>query len=160
MRQLVHLSGLLFILLAQFMNKAASGLLFILIALFFLAYSEHVSRFRKNHGITFLSKIDSKIRGLAFWLERKETKKPFTGAFWFYMGIGLAFLLFPIKAASVAGAILAVSDSLSTLIGIRFGKHRLIGKKTYEGTSAFFISALLVCLVFFNPAIKLFRRSF
>ena len=154
MRQLVHMSGLLFILLAQFMDKAMAGLLFTLIALFFLVYSEHVSRCEKNHR-TLLSKIECRIRDMAFWLERKDSRKPFTGAFWFYMGIGLAFLLFPLKAASAAGAMLAVSDSLSTIIGVRFGRHNLIGKKTYEGTGAFFISAILVCLLFFSPAISL-----
>jgi dolichol kinase len=158
MRQLVHMSGLLFILLAQFMDKAMAGLLFLLIALFFLAYSEHVSRCEKNRK-SLLSKIECRIRGMAFWLERKDSRKPFTGAFWFYTGIGLAFLIFPLRAASAAGVVLAVSDSLSTVIGVRFGRHRLAGKKTYEGTGAFFVSALLVCLIFFSPVISLLAAT-
>ena len=154
MRQLVHMSGLLFVLLAQFMDKSAAGLIFILIAVFFLAYSEHVSRCEKNHR-TILSRIECRIRDMAFWLERKDSRKPFAGAFWFYMGIGLSFLLFPLKAASAAGLVLAVSDSLSTIIGVRFGSHKLLGKKSWEGTGAFLISSFLLCLLFFPPVLSL-----
>jgi dolichol kinase len=150
-RQLVHMSGLLFIALAQLMDKMAVGALFMVAAFFFLLYSEYVSRCGKNHG-TLLSRIECRLRDFAFMLERKETKRPFAGAFWFYFGAGVAFLLFPLNAASAAGAVLAVSDSLSTIIGKRLGRHRILGKKTLEGTAAFFASALVVCLLFFNPA--------
>jgi dolichol kinase len=149
-RQLVHLSGLLFIALAQFIDKTTVGILFMLAALFFLLYSEYVRKCGKNHS-TLLSRIECKLRDFALMLERKETRRPFSGAFWFYFGAGLAFLIFPLYAASAAGAVLAVSDSLSTMIGKRLGRHSILGKKTLEGTVAFFVSALLVCLLFFNP---------
>lgn len=151
LRQLVHLSGLVFISLAWFMDKVLVGILFMLAALFFLLYSEYVSKCGKDHK-TMLSRIECKMRDFAFMLERKEARRPFAGAFWFYFGAGLAFLIFPLNTASAAGATLAVSDSLSTIIGRKFGRHRVLGKKTLEGTAAFFLSALFVCLLFFNPA--------
>jgi len=151
LRQLVHMSGLFFIALALFIDKILVGVLFMLTALMFLLYSEYVSRCEKDHS-TLLSKIECRMRDFAFMLERAEAKRPFAGAFWFYFGAGLAFLVFPLNAASAAGATLAISDSLSTIIGKRFGKRRIIGKKTLEGTMAFFVSAFFVCLLFFNPA--------
>lgn len=151
LRQLVHMSGLFFIALAQFIDKILVGVLFMLAALFFFLYSEYVSKCEKNHS-TMLSKIECKLRDFAFMLERKDSKRMFAGAFWFYFGAGLAFLLFPLNAASAAGAVLAISDSLSTITGKRFGRHSILGKKTLEGTTAFFVSAFLVCLLFFNPA--------
>jgi dolichol kinase len=150
LRQLVHMSGLLFIALAQFIGKILVGVLFMLTALFFLLYSEHVRKCVKDHS-TLFSRIECKMRDFALFFERKGAPRPFAGAFWFYFGAGLAFLLFPLGPASAAGAVLAVSDSLSTIIGKGFGRHALIGKKTWEGTGAFLISAFLVCLLFFSP---------
>ena len=154
LRQLVHLSGLFFIALAQLIDKMLGGILFMLAAFFFFVYSEYVSRCEKNHK-TLLSRIECKLRDFAFMFERKEAKRPFAGAFWFYFGAGLAFLLFPLNAASAAGGVLAISDSLSTIIGKKLGRKRIIGKKTLEGTAAFFVSAFFVCLLFFNPAIAI-----
>jgi dolichol kinase len=149
-RQLVHMSGLAFIALAFFIDKMSVGILFMLAALFFLLYSEYVNTCGKNHR-TLLSRLECRLREFALMLERKDVKRPFAGAFWFYFGAGLAFLLFPLNAASAAAATLAVSDSLSTIIGKRFGRHPVLGKKTLEGTAAFFTSAFLVCALFLNP---------
>jgi dolichol kinase len=154
LRQLVHLSGLVFISFAWFMDRLYVGVLFMLAALFFFLYSEYVSKCG-NDQKTMLSRIECRLRNFAFMLERKEARRPFAGAFWFYFGAGLAFLIFPLNTASAAGATLAVSDSLSTIIGRRFGRHGVLGRKTAEGTAAFFLSALLVCLLFFSPAIAM-----
>jgi dolichol kinase len=61
LRQLVHLSGLVFISLAWFMDKVLVGILFMLAALFFLLYSEYVSKCGKDHK-TMLSRIECKLR--------------------------------------------------------------------------------------------------
>jgi dolichol kinase len=150
LRQLVHMSGLLFIALAQFTDKMLVGILFMLAAFPFLLYSEYVRKCGKDRS-TLLSRMECRLRDFALFFERKGASRPFAGAFWFYFGAGLAFLLFPLGPASAAGAVLAVSDSLSTIIGKGLGRHRILGAKTLEGTSAFFLSALLVCLLFFSP---------
>lgn len=144
------MSGLVFISLAFFIDRISVGILFMLAALFFLLYSEYVSRCGKNRR-TLLSRIECRLRDFAFMFERRDANRPFAGAFWFYFGAGLAFLLFPLSAASAAAATLAVSDSLSTIIGKKFGRHTILGKKTFEGTAAFFASAFLVCTLFLNP---------
>ena len=154
LRQLVHLSGLAFIPIAWAAGQIAASAIFLLIALWFLIYSEHVlsrERSSKNH----ITKLESRLRDFALVFERKETKRPFAGAFFLYLGLGLAFLIFPLNIAIAAGAVLAISDSLSTIIGMRLGRHKLLGKKTWEGSYAFFISAFLVCLLFFSPAAAL-----
>jgi dolichol kinase len=145
LRQLVHLSGLVFIALAWFIEKSLVGILFIF-------YSEYVCR-RDRGQKTMLSRIECRLRDFAFIFERKDARRPFAGAFWFYFGAGLAFLVFPLNAASAAGATLAVSDSLSTIIGKKLGRHAILGRKTVEGTAAFFLSSLFICLLFFSPAI-------
>jgi len=150
MRQLVHMSGLAFIALAFLVDKMSAGIMFMLAALFFLLYSEYVTKCGKSHR-TLLSRLECRLREFALMFERRDVKRPFTGAFWFYFGAGLAFLLFPLMPAAAAAATLAVSDSLSTIIGKRFGKHAILGKKTLEGTAAFFASAFLMCTLFLGP---------
>ena len=43
----------------------------------------------------------------------------------------------------------ALSDSFSALIGFYAGRHKIIGNKTIEGTTAFFVSAV-ICLMLLN----------
>ncbi len=149
-RQLVHLSGLAFIAFAQLVDKATASIIFFLVAFFFFLYGEHVLICEK-HERNLLARLECRLRAFALSLERSESRRPFAGAFWFYIGLGLAFLLFPLPAATAAGATLAVSDSLSTAVGSRLGRHSLLGKKTLEGTAAFLISAFFVCLIFVGP---------
>ncbi len=146
LRQFVHLSGLLFVGLAHFLDSMQSAVLFLVIGLFFFLYWEYI-------------KIKKKplmgLRNLAFFFERKDVR-PFTGAVWFYIGGFLAFVLFPHNIASASVSILAVGDSLSTVFGVKFGRHKLIGKKSLEGSLAFFASSFLVSLIFVNPLVGFF----
>jgi dolichol kinase len=63
------------------------------------------------------------------------------------VGLGIASYFFPLRAA-LAGALLAcLCDAFAALIGMKFGKTRILFlKKTYLGTLAFFLSALLVLI--------------
>src|SRR5262249_34622813 len=60
------------------------------------------------------------------------------------VGLSIASHFLPLDAA-LAGALLAcLCDAFAALIGMKFGKHKIIGlKKTYLGTLAFFISGIL-----------------
>lgn len=146
-RQLVHLSGVLFVVLGQFLPGRATAAVFFLIALTFLLYSIYIRR-EANRFQRYLHLLDKKVRPTLLKFERQGV--PFQGAFWFYVGCGLAFLLFPLGVATVACLILAISDSLSTLLGHHLGKRRWRGK-SIVGTGAFFISAWAIAW-FFLPS--------
>jgi dolichol kinase len=154
LRQIVHLSGLASVAIAQLSGRMAAASLFFLVALFFLAYTEYIARLKKAPS-GLLHRMESRFRGFALLFERKGNKKPFLGPFWFYIGLGLSFLIFPLKAATAAGAVLSVSDALSTIVGVRFGRRSITGSKTLEGTAAFFVSSLLICLLWFSPWVSL-----
>jgi len=98
-RQIIHLSGLLFVLLAQFTGRLPAASLFLIIAAAFLAYSEYVRR--ENSG-GLLDKLEGRIRGLAMRFERPDVSRSFIGAFWFYFGCSSAFFLFPLPVASAS----------------------------------------------------------
>lgn len=141
-RQLIHLSGALFVLLlAQVTGREVASLAFFSVALTFLLYSLYILR-EENRFKKLLDSLDKKIRGRVLQFERPGV--PLQGAFWFYAGCGLAFLFFPLPVATAACLILAVSDSLSTLVGFHFGKKKILGNKTLEGTATFFLSSLLI----------------
>ncbi len=85
-------------------------------------------------------------------LKEKETKGP-TGSL-YYVGSCLLTMLFFDKPIAVAAIfVLVISDPLSSIIGLRWGRCRLYGK-SLEGTAAFFFSSILIlaCLRFRAPA--------
>ncbi|HLD57438.1 MAG TPA: hypothetical protein VJA47_03975 [archaeon] len=137
-RQVVHAAGIVFILLAFFMEKWLAIVLFADIVVFFLLYGELIHTTKKSiFGF----------RKHFLGLERKGVR-PFFGALLFYLGCLITFILFPTRIAVAACCILAIGDSLSTIIGMKFGKVKIYNKRTLEGSLAFFASALLISLVF------------
>jgi diacylglycerol kinase (CTP) len=58
----------------------------------------------------------------------------------------LTIITFPKPIALIAIYMLAFSDPLSAIIGIRFGKRRIVPHKSLEGSAAFFISSFIICL--------------
>ncbi|MBF0209016.1 MAG: hypothetical protein HQK53_19320, partial [Oligoflexia bacterium] len=58
-------------------------------------------------------------------------------------------LSFPKVVAVIAIYTLAIADPLSAIIGIIYGKHEIAERKTLEGSTAFFVSTLAVCLLVF-----------
>jgi len=154
-RQLLHLSGLLFIILAQFIEKEITITYFFVIALFFLLYSEYIKREEKRLA-NILNRLEHKFRDLTLRFERKEhLKNPFQGAFWFYLSCALTLLIFPFHIASAACCMLAVGDSFSTLFGVKFGRHKITGNKSFEGSLACFLGSFAIGLFFVNPVLSL-----
>jgi dolichol kinase len=146
LRQMVHLGGLVFVLIAQLIGSAAASLIFFIIAAAFLIYSRYVRREGLPGGLGY------RLRSAAFILER-DVGKPFLGAFWFYFALGLAFLVFPMNIATASGLILSVGDSLSTIVGIRYGKRKILGRKSLWGSVVFFLSGFLVTVVFLGSLV-------
>jgi len=145
-RQLVHLAGFLSVILAVFIGR-------LIVVYFFTAaavlgiYSIYIKKERER--LNLIEKMETKIREFVMKFERKNIPRPFTGAIWFFLTSGVVYLIFPLDIASAAVLMLAIGDSFSTLAGIHLGRHRIIGKKTLEGTLACFIGCLFS--VFFAP---------
>jgi len=62
----------------------------------------------------------------------------------YLMALLLTIISFPKSIALVAIFTLATADPLSAIIGIRFGKRRLVKEKSIEGSLAFFTAAFIV----------------
>ena len=78
--------------------------------------------------------------------ERNDRGRRLNGASYVLLSATLCILVFPKIIVITAFAILIISDSSAALIGRRYGRHPFM-KKTFEGTAAFFLSALIVVAV-------------
>jgi dolichol kinase len=154
-RQFVHISGIIFIALAQAIGQLiAAYFLFVAATLFF--YSLHIRREHKR--MNALLKLESRLRDAVLKLERHDVPFPFTGAIWFYFTCGMCFLAFPLHIASAVTLVMAAGDGLATIAGTRFGKHKTVGSKTEEGTLAFFLGGL-TSAIFLSPLVAVFAAG-
>jgi len=78
--------------------------------------------------------------------ERNDRGRHLNGATYVLLSATLCVFLFPKVIVITAFAIMIVSDTSAALIGRKFGKHPFMGK-SFEGTAAFFVSALAVVAV-------------
>jgi len=81
-------------------------------------------------------------------LRPHETKKGLilTGATWVLISAFLSILIFPKLIAVTALSILVVSDISSAIVGRKFGKTKFLNK-SFEGTIAFIISAVIMVFI-------------
>ena len=90
-------------------------------------------------------------RWFGFLLRRHERAEQghrhLNGATYVLLSATLCVWLFPKMIVLTAFAILIVSDTAAALVGRKFGKHRLMQHKSIEGSTAFFISALIVVAI-------------
>ncbi|WP_127715869.1 diacylglycerol/polyprenol kinase family protein [Halobacteriovorax sp. HLS] len=93
-----------------------------------LNYPEHASTF------SILTK----------YLLRAEEQLKESAGMPFVMGLLLTLLSFPKVVALTSIFTLAIADPMSAVIGIRFGKNRIVKGKSLEGSAAFFISTFLI----------------
>lgn len=75
--------------------------------------------------------------------ERRQDRLLLNGASYVLISACITIAVFPKLIAVTAFAILIISDISAAIVGRRFGVHRFLDK-TWEGTLAFFASALIV----------------
>jgi dolichol kinase len=76
---------------------------------------------------------------------------PGKGAFFFGVSTLACTILFPVSIVVPALVALAVLDSVTTIVGIRFGRHRIHNGKSWEGT----LSGIAVTVLFLLPLLSL-----
>ena len=78
-------------------------------------------------------------------------RMPGYGAVCFVLSALFCLLLFP-ENYVVAGVLtLAVLDSVSTIVGIHFGRHRISNGKSWEGTAAGIIATFIPLVFLLSP---------
>lgn len=77
---------------------------------------------------------------------RLEEKRLFTGATYVVISALIMIAFFPKPIAVAALLFMSISDAAASLIGIRFGKVRFLGK-SLAGSSAFLVTALAIAVL-------------
>jgi len=95
--------------------------------------------------VTHLTQIYEKIFGKL--LRPAEKGKKLNGATLLLLGYAIVTVLFDKQIAVIAMLILAVSDSMAAIIGIKFGRKKWFGK-TMEGSLIFFIITFFIAGIF------------
>ncbi|MFP4045712.1 MAG: diacylglycerol/polyprenol kinase family protein [Candidatus Aenigmatarchaeota archaeon] len=159
-RQSVHFSGVLTAILAYYLGGFIVGLGALTLSMGILILSLWVERKEKiRNKMPFRVKLFEEIEDTFYKklndFEREEDLKerPYNGAFTFFLSIGTVFLVFPFQAAVIATLVLSVSDSLSTLVGVHYGKNSLPynENKSWQGSITFLISSFLISAYFLSP---------
>ena len=140
-RKAVHLTGAVFPLLARLNRRVTVVALLSVIAAYLL------SELFRTFGLSFsvLSSVTRRAQ------RHSEKKGIIIGPVMLGLGIAVTIMLFRYRVYLPAVLVVAVSDSLSALVGRRFGRTHILGLKnrTLEGSLAFFLSALGILALFY-----------
>jgi dolichol kinase len=153
-RKFIHALGVFSILLIQVFGKNPAAVIMLFATIFGFLIAEYRKN-RKKYKIIKIKKLDA----FEDFLEDgfKEIERPnsliFKGAIEFGLGCTIATFAFSEKIAMACIAVLALADSLSTLVGYYFGKYKLPinKKKTWEGSITFFLVSFFILYLFTNP---------
>ncbi len=140
-RQLIHASGVFVLILGLFLRIDV----LILLCVIMVVSVEIMFVLDKYMYIPVFSNIMSTCK-------RSEDER---GFLYFFIGIIATLVIFSFNLSIAYSAILLllIGDSLSTIVGKRFGTHKLPfnKSKSFEGSLAFFGAGLICCLIFLQP---------
>lgn len=71
-----------------------------------------------------------------------------SGAIWFFWGVLAALILFSKEALEVGVLAFGFGDASAQIVGSRWGRTRLLERRSLEGTGAFFAATLVVTMLF------------
>jgi len=117
---------------------------------FFLLLFMAFEFYRFRHGIP--KEADAIVKPLI----RPEEKRGIGGHVFFAAGAFIAVLAYSRDIAIAALLISVFADGGAAVVGSRWGRYRLIGKKTIEGSLALFLIALAFAALIVKPLLAAF----
>ena len=86
---------------------------------------------------------------LGKYIMRDSEKSSIAGSTFLLIGVLIIVAIFPPSVVMLSLLFLAVADPIASYFGIRYGKDRLVGRKTLQGSMAAFIACTLVAAGYF-----------
>lgn len=93
------------------------------------------------------TKKGKKIPGLSGLYKKEESKIKISGLTWFLLGALVTVVFFQKNFSILALSFAAVGDNFAVILGLPFGRKKIFGKKTLEGTTACLATSLLIGLI-------------
>ena len=91
--------------------------------------------------------------------EKEKAGEKFTlsGGVWMLLAAFLCAVLFSHENSAIAFSIMLLSDTAASLVGHKFGKTKIYGNKSLQGTVAGFVTASIIVIIYgalfnFTPA--------
>ena len=144
LRKLIHLFDSVIPLSLFYISR--ENLLFILtpITIIFI-----ILDFARHH-ISYLGKIYSTFFNIVT-REIEQKRNNVTGASYYLLGCLIVVYFFQdINIIISSLLIMSISDSFAALIGVKYGKTKIYGKKSLEGSFSFFVSTIIILYMFMN----------
>jgi dolichol kinase len=144
-RKGIHLIGLVVPLLYWSAGK--------LVTLSFIAFwtilfiAGEIYRFRRG--------IPREIEEVAAPMMRERERSGVGGHVFFALGLFIAVFLYERDIAIAISLIMVLADGAAAIVGKSFGRVRLIGEKTLEGTLTLICVAFIVAILFVSWAVAL-----
>jgi dolichol kinase len=80
---------------------------------------------------------------------RETERTGLTGSAFMMAGVTLIVWLYPKNVVILTLILFAVADPLASYFGIRFGKDKLIGNKSFQGSAAAFVACFVASGAYF-----------
>ena len=153
-RKSIHLSSLWIPALIYFLHPGLSIIIFstLFVGDALLEYGNYKKWpwARRSFGVLFFKTLRNK--------ELKRNKFQVSGSLYVFLAAIACTFLFTKAIAVVSLTIMLISDTCAALFGKAYGTRRLRASKSLEGTVAFFLSALLI-MVLYNPILPVTYAS-
>ena len=139
-RKLIHCASSLIPIIYIYTTKE----IFLSVLLFSLAINLSINYCQnKNIKIPFLSNLFNLVL-------RPYERSRLWGSTYMLLGFSLISIVFP-KDFAVAGMLItSISDSLAAIIGMKYGKIKIVHDKTLEGFFSFIISCYIILFITIN----------
>ena len=118
---------------------------------FFLLLFMAFEFYRIRHGIPH-KEADAIVKPLI----RPQEKRGIGGHVFFAAGAFVAVLAYPREIAIAALLISVLADGGAAIVGSRWGRHKIIGKKTLEGSLVLFLIAFALAALLVGPLLAAF----
>jgi len=140
-RKIWHFVGVL-VIVACYLTMSRPFALQVLIVLSALVIFVDIYRQRSVALNNLVLRVGSRIM-------RDNEKSGLTGSTYLMLGVLFIVALFPSKVVVLSLLFLAVADPIASYFGIRYGRDRLWGRKSLQGTMAAFFACTVVAAGFF-----------
>jgi dolichol kinase len=101
----------------------------------------------------FFRRRNEKLRQLTLKLfgaiMRRKEINGIAGTTYLLIGTMIIFFFFPHNIVSLSLLFLACADPLASVVGLKYGSLKIIGKKTFEGSLAAFVICFLIAFIFY-----------
>ena len=144
LRKIIHLFDSIIPLSLFFISRDA--LLLLLAPITFIFILLDIGR----HYISYLGKLYLNFFNIVT-RDVEKKKNNVTGASYYLLGCLIVVYFFDDLDIIMASLlIMSISDSFAALVGVKFGKTKIYGNKSLEGSFAFFISTIIILYIFIN----------